>query len=311
MLLKYEGSRPRAEMSAAGSSMPAHVATGVEQGVVALLGSKSTTELLALISREDLILMSAALAAVASSVPRGAPLAGRVSSLLRQVFATVALNAALTAVTLPRDPGGTCMNLLGIFFFCGAALQQEGPSLTAQYVLVAHLTEALKAFRAQGDALAVAWALAVVPALLGVSADLVELAQLVTVETYMGWVRDTLPRNTLLASSLLLLYLTAPFVARYPLLGRMYRFAVFAVTNDRQAHAIPPWLVAAGLWGLWVVDGVLAPDSRAAVARTFLASAGANVAVLVILDAARPALDNDPALALVSLLIAIRILDGR
>lgn len=289
------------------SGIPAHVATGVEQGVVALLGSKSTTELLAVVSHEDLILMSTALAIVTASVPRATPLAGRISSLMRQVFSTVALNAALAAVTVPRDPGGTCVNLLGVFFFFGAVLQQEGPSLTAQYVLVAHLKDTLRASRDTGETLAVAWALAVVPAVIGVASELVDLAQLVTVETFTAWVREALPSNTLLASSLLLLYLTAPFVARFPILGRMHRFAVFAVTNDRQAHAIPPWAVATGLWALWMADTRAEPTAT----RAFLAAAGANVAVLVILDAARLALDNDPALTLVPFLIAIRILDGR
>lgn len=310
MLLKYGVHALRVHMSAAGDgdSMHAHVATGVEQGVVALLGSKSTAELLTLASHEDLVLMSAALAAAASTVPTHVPLVGRVTSLLQQVFTTIALNTALEAVAVPRDPCITCVNLLGTFFFFGAALRQEGASLTAQYVLVAHLTSALEAFRQKEETLAAAWALAVVPPLLGIGAELVGLAQLVTVETYMDWVRSTLPQNTLLASSILLLYLTAPFIERFPILRRMYRFAVFAVANDRQAHAIPPWIVAAGMWGLWLTDELC---GGGAVGRAFLAAAGANVAVLVILDAARPALDNDPALALLSILLFIRILDGR
>jgi hypothetical protein len=292
-----------------GDNMHAYVATGVEQGVAALLGSKSTAELLKLVSHQELILMSTALATTASCVAhaRTVPVAGRVSSLLQQVFTTIALNTALEAVAVPRDPGITCVNLLGIFFFFGYALHQEGVSLTAQYVLVAHLTTALERFRAKEETLAAAWALAVVPPLLGIGSELVGLAQLVTVETYMDWVRSTLPQNTLLASSILLLYLTAPFAEQFPILRRMYRFAVFAVANDRQMHAIPPWVVAAGMWGLWLADGVC---GGGAVGRAFLAAAGANVAVLVVLDAARFALDNDPALTLLSILISIRILEG-
>lgn len=277
------------------ADIPTFVVTGVEQGVAALLGTKSTAELLKLVPHADLILITMALVVATSEMAA----LGRVSSLLRQVFYTIALNTVLSAVTMPQDPVLTCLNLLSVFFV-GAAMQQEEPSLTAQYILVAQLTEAIQAFR--GEALAMAWALAVVPASLGIASDLRNLAQLVTIETFMEFIKAHLPPETLLPGALLLLYMIAPFVEEFPPLKRMFRFAVFAVTNDRQAHSMPPWLVGAGLWGIWLID-----TRKTSAGKTFAASAAANVMVVVILDAARTALDNDPALTLVSILLSLQI----
>lgn len=215
-----------------------------------------------------------------------------------QVLATIALNTGLTAAVVPGDSPLTCVNLLGVFFL-GMAVRQEDAGLTAQYLLVANLSNEL---RTSPDALGIAWALVTVPAALGVGADVVQLAQLVTVETYMGFLRSVLPKGGLLASTLLLLYLTAPFVEQFPTLARMNRFAVFAVSNDPQLHGVSPWTVAACLWGLWQAD----PEPTG---RAFAAAAGANVAVLAVLDALRYAMDNDPAPVLVALLVGIRILE--
>ena len=65
--------------------MTSPLATGLEQGALALLGSKSSRALLELVPPADLILLCLALMAVMASVPTGAPLVGRVSSLMRQV----------------------------------------------------------------------------------------------------------------------------------------------------------------------------------------------------------------------------------
>jgi hypothetical protein len=282
------------------ASMPASMAIGLEQGAVALLGSKSSRALLELTSHEELILLCAALIAVTSAIPESIRLVGRLSSLMGQVFSTIALNTTLSAVVVERDPCLTCVNLLGVYLF-GMALQQESVGLSAQYVLVSSLSATLQTFK--GDTLAVAWALALVPVTLGVSPDLVNLAQLVTVETFTGWLRALLPKGTLLPSTLLLLYLTVPFAGQFPLLTRLYRFAVFAVSNDPQMHAVSTWVVAGGLWCLWIADA----DP---VGRTFAGMAGANVSVLVILDAIRFAMDNDPAPVLLTLLVTIRVLES-
>jgi len=284
--------------------LPSIMATGVEQGVVALLGTKSSEELLRLIPHEDVLLMSIALTTVVSALSSSDSLSSVkvVSSLLYQVLSTVTLDTLLGYVTIPDDPITTCFNLLCVFF-AGYASQRSEPSMAAQYVLVSNITAAIRAF--QDEALAIAWALSVIPATLGIATgNLNALMQLVTVETFMGWIRAALPQETLLPAALLLLYLTAPFVAQYPVLRRMYRFAVFAVTNDHVVHTVPPWLVAVGFWGAWVVD--TRPSSAG---KTFAANAAANVGVIAVLDAARFALDNDPAPTLISILIAFQILD--
>lgn len=285
-------------------TLPSIVATGVEQGVVALLGTKSSEELLLLISHEDVLLMSAAFTAIVYTWSSRDSLSsiGVVSSLLYQVMSTVTLNTLLGYVTVPGDSITTCFNLLCVFF-AGYALHQGEPSMAAQYVLVANVTAAIQAY--QDEALAIAWTLSVVPVALGVTTgSLHSLTQLVTVETFMGWIRAALPQDTLLPAALLLLYLTAPFVAQYPVLRRMYRFAVFAVTNDQVVHAVPPWLVAIFFWCAWFMDS--RPSSAG---KTFAANAAANVGVVAILDAARFVLDNDPVPTLLSILIAFQIIE--
>jgi len=282
--------------------MTASLAIGLEQGALALLGSKSSRALLTLVSHDELILLCCALLAVTSAVPRRWALVGRVSSLMGHVFSTIALNTALAGVVVENDPPMTCLNLLGVYFL-GMAARQEDAGLTAQYLLVSNLSQALR----QGvqESLGVAWALiAVPPALMGgVGEDLQQLARLVTVETFTGFLRANLPSGGLLATTLLLLYFTTPFVGQFPVLVRMNRFAVFAVSNDPQLHGVSPWLIAACLWGLWLSD----PEPTG---RAFAASAGSNVAVLAVLDALRYAMDNDPAPVLIALLVAIQILQA-
>jgi hypothetical protein len=62
--------------------------------------------------------------------------------------------------------------------------------------------------------------------------------------------------------------------------------------------------VGSALWALWLAD----PDR---IGRTFAATAGANVAVLVLLDSTQFAMDNDPAPVLIGLLVTIRILESQ
>lgn len=280
--------------------MPASVATGLEQGVVALLSSKSSRALLTLVPHEDLILLCVALMVVTNAIPREITLLGRVSSIMASIFTTIALNTTLAAVPIQGDPPLTCLNLLGVFMFSGA-VQQDGVNMTAQYLLISNLSLAIQGFKE--DALAVAWTLALIPAMLGVDQDLVSLAQLVTVETFTGWVRTLLPSGALLPSTLLLLYLTAPFTDQFPVLARLSRFAVFAVSNDQQLHTLPLWIIGIGLWTLWLVD-------TEETGKAFAATAGANVAVLVLLDAAKIPMDNDPVPVLLTLLVLIRILEN-
>ena len=274
---------------------------GLEQGVLTLLGSKSSVALLRVLPHADLVLACCALIAALRSVPAAAPVLGRVSGLLLHALSTIALNSFMAGVSDGVDTPLACLNLLAVFFL-GRVLDRDGGfALTAQYLLVSNLSIAARGFH-HGEALPLAWALAFVPA--GpIPSDVAEVAQLVTVESFSAWLRGTLPNGLLLASTAALLYLFAPFLEEFPALGRLYRFAVFALSNDPALASVPPWLVAAGLWALWQAD-------TDPVGRRLSALAGCNFFILSTLDALRFAMDNDPAPVLLSLLAAIQILEG-
>lgn len=267
---------------------------GLEQGAIALLGSKSTQALLRLTPHAELALFCCALVAALHRIAAGgAPVLGRVSALMAQVLSSIALNTLLQWAADSPDAGLACLTLLTVFFW-GGALDPDGTiSVTAQYLLVATLVERL----GPESLLPVAWALAFAP---GLGTDVAELAQLVTAESTNLWLRAWMPPSLLLPSAAVLLYLCAPFTEQFPALGRVYRFAVFALTSDRTLARTPAWLIAAGLWALWQAE----PDP---VSRRLAAVAGCNFAVLVALDAMQFAMDNDPAVMLVALAIAIRI----
>jgi hypothetical protein len=99
------------------------------------------------------------------------------------------------------------------------------------------------------------------------------------------------------------LYMWAPFAEQFPVLNRLYRFAVFAVSRDTHFSAIPPWLLAVALWALWQAE-----DEP--VGKRLASAAGTNMAVAATLEALRFAMDDDPAPTLVSLLLVIRILEN-
>jgi hypothetical protein len=273
------------------------VTAGLEQGMLALLGSKSAAALRRVVGAPDLALACLALVAILRAAPPRAAVLGRVSALVAQVLLTTALDAVLRGVAATQDEGLACVSLLAIYYW-GGALDPDGRlSTAAQYLLVAALSAR---FLRQPALLLAAWALA--PGVL--PADVAGLAQLVTVETANQWLRDWMPASLLVPSAAVLLYLCAPFAGELPALDRLYRFAVFALANDAAFAGAPAWLVAAGLWALWQAE----PDP---VSKRLAAVAGRSVAVLAVLDAMRLALDNDPGPVLVALLVAVQIVSGR
>jgi hypothetical protein len=283
-------------------SIPASLVVGLEQGVVALLGSKSTRALVQLTPHEDLVLLSCAIFAILRPIPAWLPVIGRVSDIMGTVFYTIALNTLFDSVVMPGDTGLTCVNLLGIFFF-GSALDPDNTiAVTSQYLLVSTLSSALQGFN--GGGLALAWTLVFIPRVMSWKGweQVTGLAQLVAVDSITSWLRGGIPHETLLPSTLVMLYLCAPFIAEFPALGRLYRFAVFAVSNDSQLHGLPSWMLAVGMWIMWELE----PDP---VSKSLSAIAGANMGVLVLLDAMQFAMDNDPALILISLLLIVRVLE--
>ena len=283
-------------MSAHGNAL----VVGLEQGVLALLGSKSTRALLRHVPHpSDLVLACCALAALLHAVPPRAAVAGRVSTALGQVLSTIALNTVLGWVSAGTDAPVACLGLVAVFF-CGQALDPDGRmAIAAQYLLVARLSDTLRGFH-RGEALAAAWVLAFARS--GLPADAAELARLVTAESLSAWLRGWFPPSLLLPSTAALLYLCAPFTDEFPALQRVYRFAVFALSADTQFALTPPWLLAFALWAVWQAE----PDP---VSRRLAAIAGTNIAVLALLDALRFAMDADPAPTLLALLVGVRILE--
>jgi hypothetical protein len=274
--------------------------TGLEQGMLALLGSKSAATLRKLVNPPDLALACLALVAILRAAPPRAAVLGRVSALMAQVLFSTALDAVLRGVSATQDEGLACVTLLAIFYW-GSALDPNGElSTTAQYLLVASLSDKLWGSQ---PALLTAWATAFTPAST-IPADVSGLAQLVTVETLNQWLREWMPPSLLIPSAAVLLYLCAPFAGEFPALNRLYRFAVFALANDSVFAKAPTWLVAAGLWALWLAE----PDP---VSKRLAAIAGRSVTVLAVLDAMRFAMDNDPAPLLIALLVAIQIATAR
>lgn len=277
--------------------MAAHnpLVIGLEQGVVAVLGSKSTTALLRFSRPHELLLAACSLLAVLHAAR--AQSTARVTRILVQVVRTIALSTALEWVSTGSDRVLTLAQLLAVFFW-GQALDRGGEmELTAQYLLAVRLSATLH----HHELLPIAWALAFAPAHL-FPPDISQLGQLVSVESLSAWLSDWLPRDLLLLSTAALLYLCAPFADEFPALNRLFRFAVFAFANDTQLSGVPAWLLAAGLWALWQAE-----DSPAG--RRLASVAGCNMAVLAVLDALRFAMDDDPAPTLVALLIVIRILE--
>jgi len=269
------------------------VLAGLDRSVVALLSSKSTQGLLRFVGHADLILLCCALAAICRALPR-APVMGRLSAEMGQILFGVALSTALEhAATIP-DTGAACVLLLAIHFW-GDALDPDGEvSVTAQYLLAAALSARLD----RGPLLSAAWGLAFAP----VPPDVAELGRLLTTESLTTGLQDWLPRGLLLPSTAVLLYLCAPFMAQFPALERLYRFAVFAFTRDTGLAGVPNWLLAAGLYGVWQLE-------TDPVSRRMASVAGSHLAVLVALDALRFSTESDGALTLAALLLAVRIFE--
>jgi hypothetical protein len=271
------------------------MASSLEQGLLALLGSKSSKALQRLVPASDLVLFCLSLQAVLRIIPDSWPVAGRASSIMGSVLSAITFNTILTIISNAPDTGMVCLNLISVFFF-GQILDFNGrTAITAQFLLVSALSNALR-----GNGLAIAWSIAFLPDL---PKDVAQIAQLVSVETISSWLHGWMTPSLLLPSTVLVLYFCAPFSQEFPVLDRFYSFAVFAFSEDVNFSSIPAWLIAAGLWALWRAE----PDE---VSKRFASVAGINIAVITVLDAVRDATESDPGPVLLTLLIGIRIIEG-
>jgi hypothetical protein len=270
------------------------VVSSLDQGIFALLASKSSKVFQRLVPAHNLILFLASLQAILRAIPSSWPVAGRVCGIMGSVLSAILFNTVLGAVSVAPDTGLVCLNLLSVFFL-GQCLDQQGRiATTTQFLLVSALTNALR-----GNGLVIAWAMAFLPNL---PEDISQIAQLVSLETISAWLHGWIAPSLLLPSTVLILYLCAPFTRDFPVLGRFYSFAVFAFSEDVNFSLVPAWLIAAGLWALWRAE----PDD---VSKRFASVAGINVAVVAVLDATRADTDSDPGPILLGVLVAIRIME--
>ncbi len=104
---------------------------GLEQGVVTLLGSKSSVALMKMTNPSDLILTTLALIALMRAVPEYVMVVGRVSRIMGKVLVTVSLNSVLHAVSNWNDVGLASLNLIAVYFVAGALDPHGNISITA------------------------------------------------------------------------------------------------------------------------------------------------------------------------------------
>ena len=273
------------------------ISASLDHNIVSLLASKTTQALLRVIPASELVLICSALTAISHAVPSKMQVMGRVSSLMTQILFSVALSTSLQWIADTQDTPLAATALLAVFFW-GGALDPDGQlSVTSQYLLVDTLTSK---FKGDNTLLMASWAVAFAPHRL-VPQDAACLAQLVTTETLSTGLMQWMPRTTLLAATVVLLHLCAPFIPEFPALSRIYRFAVFALSNDQSVAAVPAWIVAAALWAVWSLE-------NDPVIKRMTSVAGTSFAVLTCLDALRFATDNDPVPTLLALIFTVRIL---
>lgn len=283
-------------MSGPNDSLPSNVAQSLQQGVTALLASRTTAWLLSVVPDGELLMLTLALLALVHGLPRWA-VVRRLSDLVQHALSSIALNTLLSASVLPNDPGLTVVNLVAVFMLA-SALQHGASRGAARYLLVSNLSACLKGFGA--SAVAVAWTMAFVPYALGTDPVVVQLAGLVTVQTFTEWIQAGVPPGLHLPTVLLLVYFFAPFAEEFPALTSIFDFAVFCIANDL-GTACPPWSLAVGLWVVWRLE----PDRDT---RYLAGAAGASIAVVVAMDALASLVSADPILVITALLVAMGIL---
>lgn len=279
--------------------MSTQIVAGLDGGLVALLSSKSTDALLRFTDHGDLVLLCLALTVAFHAVPPAWQVVGPLSVEMASVLLSIAYNTILQWAAESDDTGLASVLLLTVYFWGEALDSGNRIAVTAQYLLVSTLASRLQ----DRQVLLLAWALAFSPSHV-VPASLSSLAQLLTAETLNNFLAHWMPRSLLLLSTVILLYLCAPFTETLPIVARLYRFSVFALSNDGGLAGLPSWLIAAGLWAMWQVE-------TEPVGKRLLAVTGVNIGVLVVLDALQFATDNDPFPTLMALLTTVRILEGK
>lgn len=277
--------------------MGTRVISELDRGLVALLSSKSSEALLRFAGGEQVVFFCISLTALFRAVPSNWHVIGRISVEMTQTLLSIAYNIVLQEVASSLDAGLDSVILLAVYFWSDALDPTAWFSTTAEYLLVSVLAGKL-----QGQALLLAWAIAFIPRQL-IPSNVTSIAQLLVTQTLTDFLALWMPRSLLVLSTVIMLYLCAPFTEILPVIHRLYRFSVFALFNDSNLLGVPSWLIAAVLWAIWQTE----PEP---IARRLVLVAGVNISVLVVLDAMRFATDNDPFPTLIALLTAVRIVEG-
>jgi len=279
-------------------SLPSSTVSSTENSLIALLGIHSTKALLRFSHKSEILLMSASAVVVFKAMHTDTT-GKRVSRLMTRIFLSIATDTLLHSVIIPQDRGLTVVNLISIYTMC-YLLNAESLTGVAQYLLASNLSKTLRLFDKEAIALcSVIWCL---PPSLGLDQDAISLSRLVTVQWATSLLSGSLPAGMLLPVALCIMYLAQPFVQFFPVLAQLNSFAVFAVTNDILASSTPSWILFAFMWSAWR----LAPDP---VCLVFSQRAGTAVLVVSVMSCLQAPMHNDPIPVIVSMLLAIRILE--
>jgi hypothetical protein len=276
--------------------LPLSAAHGLETGMWAALGRATSGSLLRAVPPHDLTLFCWTALVLAKGLP-DVFLVRRVSRIFVRAFYSIAVRASLQSAVMPGDTGLTLANLLSLYLLA-STVHQDSFEGSAQYHLVSCVAQCLRTLG--GAALpAATLAASLPPAALHPSFH--ELSRLVMVDVFMGALMAALPPTQVFLAVVLLLYLTFPFAALCPPLLNLYAYAVYAATTDAQLRSLPLWELAYALALVWRFS----PDP---VSARVASVAGGSVLVQLLLSWLQPAMQNDPFLVLLAVLMAIDIL---
>jgi len=280
----------------ADQGLPLTAAYGLETGMWTALGRATTGSLLRAVPAQDLALYCWAALALSRGLP-DVLMVRRVSRIFVRAFFSIAVRSSLNSAVQPGDTGLTLVHLLSLYLLA-STVQQGAMQGSAQYHLVAALAQCVRALGSA--AMPAAALLASLPA--GLHPSFGELCRLVMVDVFMGALLAALPPTEAFLAVVLLLYLTSPFAVLFPSLLDLYTYAVYAATADAQLRRLPLWELGYALALVWR----LSPDP---VSARVASVAGGSVLVQMLLAWLQPAMQNDPFLVLLAVLMCVNIVE--
>jgi hypothetical protein len=127
-----------------------------------------------------------------------------------------------------------------------------------------------------------------------------ELAKLLATQCTVTWLATQFQTDLAFPTVIAIIYLAHPFMTRYPMMAKVTKYAVFAVSNDPHVKSLPYWITTILLL---IVRRINYDD----VLTSFATYAGTHVLILSFIEVVRPMVEHDPLLVLTSLLIGIRV----